>query len=114
VGLAPQLQGGNFQKDTEYAIGIPVVNPAATVLTLTMSADSLRYTIKLSPGKFEYAQLCPGEPAYKTIPCASFEPLKARGYLHAKVRNVGKLPASYQVQVRRCSTAADACWCVSG
>jgi hypothetical protein len=101
VGVAARLtlQGGNFLRNTDYAIGIPVINSARTLLTLSLNADSLTFTVRLSPGKFEWAQICPGEPQYKTTVCESFEPLKTRGYLHARVKNVGKLPASYSVQV---------------
>jgi hypothetical protein len=102
----PCIQGGKFLDKYDYAIGVPVKSPASTLLTLTMAADSLQFIVKLSPGVFDWALICPFD--YKSNPCTSFQPLKARGYLHARVLNKGKQPASYSVQVRppRCSTWA--------
>jgi hypothetical protein len=97
-----QPGGGRIMDDGLFQLAIPVA-AGGTLVTLEVVADSLVFVENKSPGKILEALVCTDNEEI----CDTFESLTSRGWLHARVQNLGTLTATFYMEVRGCR---EGCW----
>ena len=76
----------------QYYLAYVVNQVQASLITITLSADNISYTVNLSPGRIIQANLS-----------SSFAASSRDGFLSVTIMNIGSIVADYQVSVTRCT-----------
>ncbi|CAD7695017.1 unnamed protein product, partial [Ostreobium quekettii] len=94
VGSQAQGQIGRGSSGSgPLSFQFPVTQIRNSIVTLSVTADSLRLVIHASPGEILRAMVC----VFANVTCGGFEALTDRGYLGVEIKNTGFIDSDYKV-----------------
>ena len=79
------------------SFALPVTSQSTSLVVISAQADSVKFITNVCPGLINSMQLC----QFNGLTCGGFEAGSSRGYIYINVSNLGYIPSSYTLTVRR-------------